>query len=134
MATIAILNEDGSYIGVYLRRGGHLERAGKTLVEHYNDENKARELVSLGNLYELKETLPKCAAANKTVGGAHATITIYETERALLRNVFGIYVYVFDPRENAWLYSVTCCSPRVFLNVADKLGLDLEDYQYEELL
>lgn len=49
-ATIAVKFEDGSYQQIYCHSDGYIEWTGKRLVEHFNDQELAERLVSMGNM------------------------------------------------------------------------------------
>lgn len=49
-ASIAVKQEDGSYLQTYLHWDGYLSHAGKRLVENFNTPELAQELVELGDL------------------------------------------------------------------------------------
>lgn len=49
-SNIGILNEDGTITAIYCHWDGYPEGVGLTLVNHYQDEDKVRELLSLGSL------------------------------------------------------------------------------------
>lgn len=54
-STIWIKNEDGTFEGVYCHWDGYVDGVGATLVHHYTDERKVRDLISLGSISSLKE-------------------------------------------------------------------------------
>ena len=49
-ARIAVANSDGTFFSIYCHWDGYPSCAGKTLRDHYKDEAKVRELMSLGDL------------------------------------------------------------------------------------
>ena len=56
-STIAIQNEDGSVTGIYCHWDGYLSHNGRILQENYADEAAVRELLALGDLSCLGETV-----------------------------------------------------------------------------
>lgn len=54
---IAIKNKDGSYDSIYCHNDGYLAGVGETLRNFYTTEEKVRQLLSLGDLSSLGETL-----------------------------------------------------------------------------
>ena len=56
-STIAIQNEDGSVTGIYCHWDGYLSNNGRILQENYTDEESVRELIALGDLSSLGETI-----------------------------------------------------------------------------
>lgn len=61
-STISVVHNDGSVSQVYCHWDGYLENNGRKLVNHYNSLELAEELVSLGDLSELKD---RCKPVNK---------------------------------------------------------------------
>lgn len=58
-SNIAIKNADGSVISIYCHWDGYPTNNGRILLEHYKDEGKVRQLVSLGAISSLgKSVLP----------------------------------------------------------------------------
>jgi hypothetical protein len=56
-STIAIQNADGTVTSIYCHNGGYLSHNGAILENYYNDENIARQLIGLGDLSSLGETI-----------------------------------------------------------------------------
>lgn len=56
-STIAIENADGTVTGIYCHWDGYLSNNGRILAENYTDEAKVRELIALGDLSSLGETV-----------------------------------------------------------------------------
>ena len=56
-STIAIQNEDGSVTGIYCHWDGYLSHNGRILQENYITEAQVRELIALGDLSSLGETV-----------------------------------------------------------------------------
>ena len=59
-ATIAVMHKDGTITQIYCHRDGYLEHCGVTLNTHYNTLSKAEELVHLGHLLDLDDTIEYC--------------------------------------------------------------------------
>lgn len=53
-SSISIRNADGSYTGIYCHWDGYLSNNGRILREHYNTEEKIRQLMALGDVSSLK--------------------------------------------------------------------------------
>lgn len=49
-SNIAVQQEDGSFSYIYVHWDGYPEGVGQTLLDHYTDVAKARELMALGDL------------------------------------------------------------------------------------
>ena len=56
-STIAIQNEDGTVTGIYCHWDGYLSNNGRILEENYTTEEAVRELIALGDLSSLGETV-----------------------------------------------------------------------------
>ena len=65
-STIAILNAGGSIDAIYCHWDGYPSNNGALLLEHYNSEDKIRELIALGSLSSLHER------PNPTTGVQHS--------------------------------------------------------------
>ena len=52
---IGITNADSSVDAIYCHYDGYPEYNGDMLIKHYNDENKVKELISLGDISSLRE-------------------------------------------------------------------------------
>ena len=75
-ATICIMNrEDCSVTASQVKWDGGLRCVGRTLLQHYNTEEKARELISLGNVDSLYPTIEETKAStnHKFMGGKPVT-------------------------------------------------------------
>ena len=56
-ATIAIKNEDGSVDSIYCHHDGYMSHCGSMLSNHYTTPQKVRELIELGDMSSLGETI-----------------------------------------------------------------------------
>jgi hypothetical protein len=56
-STIAIQNADGTVTGIYCHWDGYLSHNGRILAENYTTEAQVRELIALGDLSSLGETV-----------------------------------------------------------------------------
>lgn len=66
-SNIGILNQDGSLEVIYCHWDGYPDHNGKILLEHYQDENKIRQLMALGDLSSLGEEIgEECDFDNPT--------------------------------------------------------------------
>lgn len=55
-SNIAIKNKDGTYDYVYCHFDGYLDNNGVILYDHYQDENKIRRLIDLGDMSAFRQT------------------------------------------------------------------------------
>ena len=56
-SNIGILNQDGTVDYIYCHFDGYLEHNGKILHEHYNTEDKVKQLIGLGDISSLGEEI-----------------------------------------------------------------------------
>lgn len=56
---ILVQNSDQTISGVYCHFDGYINGVGKVLLEHYNDEEKAKKLISKGGFEALQEDFNK---------------------------------------------------------------------------
>ena len=63
-SNIGIVNEDGSITGIYCHFDGYPEYVGKMLLNHYNNDDIVNDLMNLGNLSILSESLHSTTGIN----------------------------------------------------------------------
>jgi hypothetical protein len=104
---IAIENQDGTVTSVYCHFDGYVKGVGKTLFENYNRE-KTEQLVALGNISELKETIEDTVAYARDRGeDLNKTIYIDVEELFEMNSRGGLdYVYCLT-KDNIWLVNKT---------------------------
>jgi len=109
-STIAIQNADGTVTGIYCHWDGYLSHNGAILQENYTDEAKVRELIGLGDLSCLGETIGvkvpfddtelskgQCVAYGRDRGERGAEAATHDSWREL-QDTFGQeYDYLFTP-------------------------------------
>ena len=64
-SNIGILNQDGTVDYIYCHFDGYLDHNGTILNENYNTEEKVRELISLGDMSALAETIEHSVFYNR---------------------------------------------------------------------
>jgi hypothetical protein len=87
--------EDG-YEGVYCHFDGHIDSVGKRLYDFYNHPEQVKELLALGDLSSLGETLKSTIAYHRDRNedfALHQGKTVKEVEDQIGHNG---YVYVYD--------------------------------------
>lgn len=105
--------EDGTYAGIYCQFDGYLEGVGYTLLTHYQDANKVKNLIDLGFISQLQERVSpmgphsyKCPEEGTTVAyhrdrsEALEICTAKTAEEVAEQIGHGGYVYVF--RDGKW--------------------------------
>ena len=109
-STIAIRNADTTVTGIYCHWDGYLAHNGKILVENYTTESAVRELIALGNLSSLGETVGtkanfnllnegQCVAYGRDRGESNQSGATFGGWQALLDNAGEEYNYLFVPGE-----------------------------------
>ena len=109
-STIAIRNDDGTVTGIYCHWDGYLSYNGRILQENYNTEEKVRELIALGQLSALGETIGEkvdfnnapdgqCIAYGRDRGEIDSDAETFNTWTALLERSGQEYNYLFVPDE-----------------------------------
>jgi hypothetical protein len=109
-STIAIQNDDGTVTGIYCHWDGYLSHNGRILKENYNTEAKVRELIALGQLSGLGETIGEkvdfynapdgqCIAYGRDRGEIDSDAETFNTWTALLNLSGQEYNYLFVPGE-----------------------------------
>ena len=109
-STIAIQNDDGTVTGIYCHWDGYLSYNGRILKENYNTEAKVRELIALGQLSALGETIGEkvdfnnapdgqCIAYGRDRGEIDSYAETFNTWTDLLNLSGQEYNYLFVPDE-----------------------------------
>ena len=109
-STIAIQNADGTVTGIYCHWDGYLSHNGRILAENYTTEESVRELIALGDLSSLGETIGKkvdfddydphegqCVAYGRDRGEINIDARTYASWSELLEDFGEEYDYLFVP-------------------------------------
>jgi len=101
---VAYLNEDGSVVSSYVHYDGYATGVGEMLLEHYNSEERARDLAwCLGYASSLKETISESHEDRANTDEAE-TYESYEDFEEYIRECSHLeYVYVWDTHKDEWL-------------------------------
>ena len=110
-SNIGILNPDGTVDYIYCHFDGYLEHNGQILQEHYNTENRVKQLLALGDLSVLGESIGEkqdfnnrvkgtCLAYGRDRGESNTQASTYSYEQYTTDNLEE-YVYLFTP-EKGW--------------------------------
>ena len=101
---VAYLNEDGSVVSSYVHYDGYATGVGEMLLEHYNSEERARDLAwCLGYASSLKETISESHEDRANTDEAE-TYESYEDFEEYIRECSHLeYVYVWDSHKDEWL-------------------------------
>lgn len=109
-STIAIENADGTVTGIYCHWDGYISNNGRILEDYYTDEDKVRELIALGDLSSLGETVgvkvdfdsydrskSQCLAYARDRGEKDVEAKTYASHAALIEGMGQEYDYLFTP-------------------------------------
>ena len=94
---IGVLNDDNSVDYIYVHFDGYPEHNGRILVENYNSEEKAKELIDLGDLSSLHSTLVE---TSKTVYNEPKSKASHY--RLWLNRNLGNIPYIYMWKDNKW--------------------------------
>jgi hypothetical protein len=107
-STIAIQNADGTVTGIYCHWDGYLSHNGRILAENYTTEAAVRELIALGDLSSLGETVGaktdfsnpadgQCVAYGRDRGETGVEARVFNSHADLIENAGQEYDYLFVP-------------------------------------
>jgi hypothetical protein len=102
---IAIENQDGSVTSIYCHWDGHIETNGKILNNNYTTKDKVEELIALGNLSSLDETIERTVAYHRDNGEYHLIQISFINVEELFEDGFSMgveYIYCFT-KDGIWL-------------------------------
>lgn len=63
-----IIKNNDEYKGIYCHFDGDIESVGVTLFKHYNNEEKVKQLIELGNISSIGNDLESCVAYSRDRG------------------------------------------------------------------
>ena len=89
---------------IYCHHDGYFEYVGAVLLEHYNNPDKVRELIKLGNLSSLGATLKDTVAYMRDRGESEQEATVMTNSDALFNkdDAFAEYRYLYDVEKETW--------------------------------
>lgn len=107
-STIAIQNEDGTVTGIYCHSDGYTSNNGRILAENYTTEAEVRELIALGDLSSLGETIGtkmdfdsradgQCKAYGRDRGEKDVDAATFNSYADLVEQIGQEYDYLFTP-------------------------------------
>ena len=102
---IAIENQDGSVTSVYCHWDGYIKTNGVILNENYTTKDKVEELIALGNLSSLDETIERTVAYHRDNGEYHLIQISFINVEELFEDGFSMgveYIYCFT-KDGIWL-------------------------------
>ena len=99
---VAYLNEDGSVVSSYVHWDGYATGVGEMLLEHYNSEERARDLAwCLGYASSLRETISESHEDRANTDEAIVHASFEEFEEYVRENSYLEYVYVW--KNSKWM-------------------------------
>lgn len=107
-STIAIQNANGTVTGIYCHWDGYTSHNGRILQENYTTEAAVRELIALGDLSSLGETIGEqtdfnnaakgqCLAYGRDRGETDVEAKTYASHDDMLEQIGQEYDYLFTP-------------------------------------
>lgn len=137
-SNIAIKEKDGKVKVVYCHFDGYYDGVGKTLLEHYNSEKLARQIIETGDFSSLVDNPDELAKeAYKDGNPARTYNSVKEYNDALRGDVWIEFVYMWDVESAGWLcfYHTNThgCKPR-FALLEDMVVSEKEESDADELL
>ena len=107
-STIAIQNSNGTVTGIYCHWDGYLEHNGKLLASNYTTEEKVYELMALGDLSTLGETIGaktdfndaakgQCVAYGRDRGETDINCTSFDSHAELVEQIGQGFDYLYVP-------------------------------------
>lgn len=116
-SNVGIINADGSVTAIYVHNDGYPSHNGRILLNHYNTEDKVRELLKLGDLSILGEVIGEkhnfdvhdfttkwCRAYGRDRGEKGTKARKHKTVKEACSSFDNDYAYLFDPTENRWSF------------------------------
>lgn len=126
-STIALEFSDGTIKQVYCQWDGYLAANGETLLNHYNTPEKVSELISMGDMSSLSESLDTCVFYGRDRNETGVSAERYDSFDDYCENG-DVQEYNYIMREGRWFVG------RSF-DVATKSFTDLiEAFKNEERL
>jgi hypothetical protein len=118
---IGILNEDKSIDMIYCHFDGYPDHHAPILLNHYNSEEKAKELIALGDISVLADSINPTSDTHSFKTPENNVVIAYGRDRhepwyqvkpkhyldksEMLRDCQGMYVYLFNICEGKWTYT-----------------------------
>tara|TARA_R100000278_G_scaffold114793_1_gene93411 strand:+ start:276 stop:737 length:462 start_codon:yes stop_codon:yes gene_type:complete len=141
-ANIMITSDWRNFATAYCHWDGGLWYVGKVLNEHYNDTDTILDLVALGDMSSLKETVEETATDEGNVykesGGK---VEMKTEENVFIPSCGEEYLYVWDANQEIWFVGTYYTSTpnfrlleqalKSFSNGFDEKGIFGEDYTGE---
>lgn len=98
--TIAMQNANGTISAIYVHWDGYPDGVGQTLLDSYNTAERIAELVSLGNVSSLGNTIASTRFYARDMGRTEQSAKIYTCNPANVNWGQGDYNYIW--LDNSW--------------------------------
>lgn len=105
-STIGILNSNDTVTRIYCHFDGYLEGVGQTLKDHFNTEEKVRELLSMGDASSICGTIKECCFYKRDRKEENTDAKICPIYNWIIDGTD--FYYLFHPETNEWKYQ-DCC-------------------------
>lgn len=112
------IKEDNKITSIYCHFDGYLEHNGVTLFEHYQDVDKIKSLIALGDISSLKESLEPTSDTHSFMNREEGVTVAYHRDRGedwelvkplisdcyreLMRKYGVYYYYIYDTDQKMW--------------------------------
>lgn len=103
-AVIGIKHLNGGVGYIFCYQDGSPKRTGKTLLDHYNNEKSVRELLSIGDITSLKDSIGEHSKGEW--GRLRYTEWLNIIEMADQLDID--YFYIFDIKKQKWTWIDVC--------------------------
>lgn len=103
-ATLTVKHSDGSFHSTYVNFDGYLSGVGQTLEDHYNNQEAAEAVVSLGQIRDLGSTIAKTDFYGRDQGETGCETIIADTkEKAEINHSHCIHYYWDADANGVWI-------------------------------
>lgn len=134
---IGYIKEDKTIDFIYCHKDGYLAHTGKYLETFYNDENKIKSLLNLGDIEFLDKNLPKDSNENIVISFNNSTDIIRNIKsinelKEYLKNHWISYSYL--RLNNEWYYLKKINDNHIeLIKLHDIILFDIDPYDEERL-
>ncbi len=119
---IAIQDADKKVRSVYLHFDSYVDGAGEILVNHYTTKEQVEELLDLGPMSGIEETIEKCVAYHRDRSEKYQDPVVWDNADTMLKNASDMfwaeYCYLF--KDGEWYFDKTY-EPKGWRLVKDEL-------------
>ena len=132
-SNIAIRESDGTMEVIYCHFDGYVEGGvGEQLLNHYDDETKVRNLIKLGGISSLEDTIEDTAEKAYTKRGEELEIMHFDNDtqyaERMKDDIWIEYIYVYDVESQRWLMMTPIGHiPPIYAVLSEYLAIEKEE-------